>query len=220
MKLGAHLSGSLVTSGVFQNISGTGGSGVPPLQQFVQVPQASTFAELGLAEEKVYIRPDYRHRQLIQNDFGPDIPAELHWMLAAVDIQFTLIHYDKNVLDYCMSESMGGTINLGGVQQFAGILQPAGVTLGRGLFPQESGCHYISVNILSPQLAFPWRFRTTYLNIQPVEIPLGTERSAVMCNFRAIPYIPLETVFSQQGTPQLDAVSSGIVLWDHQLDVT
>ncbi len=217
--------------------------------------QIAIVSELGLASEGIRISPHYFHTPINADDFGPNVSPEMQWQLAYVDIDMTLIHTDAYVLDVCMAESMGGTIPISGavvssgafsgtlidgVMQRAGILNPAGTLLGNGCEILRSGCHYISLNLTSPVLDYPWRFRHSYINGQPLEIPLGTSVSLYRVNWRCIPYAPLRygvtyrevnsmldnptaimlsgrLVIPTSGVLQ-DVQSSGIVLWDHFLD--
>lgn len=163
--------------------------------------------ELGLASDQVQIIPHYYHKDIYADDFGPSVPPEVLWNIADVNIRMTLIHYDYLVLDDCIANSMGGSAT------GAGQLIGAGDTLGRGCGRQESGNCYISLNLTSPYGQNPWHFPTTYLAEQPVVIPLGTEKSLVQLNWRAIPYDRAVPGFA------LGAVaSSGRILWDHTLD--
>ena len=90
----------------------------------------------------------------------------------------------------------------------------------------------MSVHIASPVEAKPWRFPTAYLTNRPMELPLGTSRSLVILNWRAIPYKPptRPTVISEAIVVGLrppvvttitrfgdapDVSSDGVVLWDH-----
>lgn len=166
----------------------------------------SAFFELGLASEGIRITPRYVHTDLRVDDFGPEIPAEVLSMLSEVNISMSLIHYDRNVADACLAESLG----INGGNFFAGILPPAGSPLGNGLVVGASGCHYISLNLLSPQLQFPYRFRASYLTGPPAVIPLGTEATQLDLNWRTIPYVPQ--------IADREVSSSGVVLWDHTVD--
>jgi hypothetical protein len=154
--------------------------------------------ELGLAADKISVTPRWKNEDIHVDDFGPFIPPEVLWMLADVNIRMRLIHYDQAALQICLAESMGGSvfgffapgrpapaINQGPID---GLMAGAGSLLGNNCAPLASGCHYISLNLLSPVLGVPWRFPTAYLDAQPVVIPLGTEASIVDLSWRAIPY--------------------------------
>src|SRR5947209_4341466 len=98
--------------------------------------------ELGLPEGKIVITPKFIHKNVIIDEFGPDSTADVRTMCHEVKIDMTLVHYDQWVLDTVMDESMGGAPL---ASRFAGVLPPAGHTLGRGLVPGASGCHYMSL---------------------------------------------------------------------------
>ena len=121
-------------------------------------------------------------------------------MLADVHIRMSLVHFDKDVLSACISESMAGGDE--------GDLAGAGTPMGGGAGLGADGNHYISVNLLSPVLDNPWRFLACYLSEQPVQYPLGTERSLVALNWRCIPY----------GLVAAETKSANTILWDHELD--
>lgn len=163
--------------------------------------------QLGLAEGQVTITPQINFRDVYVPDFGPNVPADVLWMLSSVRISMTLIFYDPTVLDICIAESMGGSTpnpsgNLfidgrGGAGlagpglnpvYYGGTLMGAGVPLGGLKQIFDSGWHYISTTLTSPELGLPWCFPKTYLNQSPVEIPIGNDCSKVRLEFTAIPY--------------------------------
>jgi hypothetical protein len=173
-------------------------------------------SELGLSVDAVRITPRFIHADVKCDDFGPDIPAEVRWQLAEVGIRMVLLHYDEDVLDICLRESMGG----GNVLGAAGTMSPAGRPLGRGLPLLASGNNYISLNLTAPILDKPWNFPASYLTGPPVEIPLGVGVTAAVCNWRAIPYKPLVgsgRTFVLSGHTQ-EIASSGVPLWFRALD--
>jgi len=184
--------------------------------------ESGTLHELGLAVDEVRITPTYHHRDISPDDYGGQAPAEVMTLLAEAEIRMRLVHYDVDVLDAVLAESQG----LDGALFFAGRLAPAGTLLGG--FSQRvagriaSGCHFMSLNILSPQLNFPWRFPAAYLQQPPIDLPLGVRRTLVDLNWRAVPYtVPPLTVLPVVGNPigPGEILSSGVVLWDHTLDV-
>jgi hypothetical protein len=180
--------------------------------------------ELGLAIDKINISPVFYQRNIYVDDFGPNVPAEIACQIAEVNISMTLVHYDKRILDWCMAESMGGVVVkrvFGGPEfEFAGTLAGAGVLLGNNLPLQASGGHFISLNLTSPQLSFPWRFPASFLTTTPLVIPLGTEKTMAVCQWKAIPYAPVERPSLSGVMSGQELVSSGITLWDHSLDGT
>lgn len=166
--------------------------------------------ELGLAEGPIKIVPKFIHKGMAIDDFGPDIPAEMRWMLAEVSIHMTLIHFDPSILDDCVTESMGGQSSAPQAGTFVG----AGTPMGGGVKPLQKGCHYISLNLASPLLLLPWRFPTSYLAESPFEFPLSTEKSAVTLHWKAIPY-----AVHGSNDPTFELKSAGTVLWDRTADV-
>jgi len=166
----------------------------------------TNLSELGLAQNEVRITPNFHHLDIYADDFGPEIPAEIHWMLADANISMTLVHYDNTILDYCLQQSIAG----GGNPTNEGTLAPAGTPMG-GFVPfLASGYFFVSLNIISPVLGQAWRFPSAYLSENPIVLPLGTKRSLVELNWRAVP-------FGTHSTGEIS--SSGVVLWDHIVQI-
>ena len=164
--------------------------------------------ELGLASDEILVVPHFSHRDLHIDDFGPDIPPEVLWMLSTVSIHMTLVHFDNDILRTCITESMAGGTE--------GTMVGAGTPMGGGADIFSDKNHYISLSLSSAQLLLPWRFRSTYLAELPVEYPLGTGASLVRLNWRAIPYYPpTSTGDLIAGTAYR---STGRVLWDRSHD--
>lgn len=155
---------------------------------------------LGLTSDQVRISPKTYYKPIHVDDYGGEVPADLLFMLGTVDISFTLIHFDRTILDTCISESMaGGTV---------GTMQAAGTPMAAS-FPAGAGSnHFLSLSIASSVGNKPWTFPTAYLSEQPIEFPLGNDRSLVACNFRAFPYNP----YDNNG----EVFSSGAPLWQYQ----
>lgn len=182
-------------------------------------PNASSLPklwELGLTDEQgiVQIVPRWRNKQVFVDDF-PEVPIEQLWMLASVTIRMTLIHYDSEVLDGVLANSMGGGLIAGeaSFNGYAGYMAGAGKPLGGGTGLQERNNFYISLNLLSPVGQMPWRFPAAVLSESPISIPLGTRATAVQLVWLAIPY---KSPISNGSGVELS--SAGTPLWDHTLD--
>lgn len=184
-------------------------------------------SELGLSSEEISVSPRYYYQDWYVDDFGSHVPAEVQWKLADVTVGMTLIHYDPVVLDICLDEAMGG--GSAPIGEAGDVLAPCGLPLGNGLPLFSSGCHYVSLNLTSQVLGKNWRFPASYLLGPPLRIPLSTKATAVVLEWRAIPYIA--PVTSGPSLTQPDAIaingaayiprelqSSGVRLWDHELD--
>ncbi len=184
--------------------------------------------ELGLATESIRVFPRFSHQDVRADDFGPHIPADVMTLLADARISMTLIHYDDGVLNLAMAESFGRTMN----PARTGTLAPAGSMMGNGLPLLVSGNHFMHLNLVNanpaavifgPQMT-GWRFPAAYLTDHPVEVPVGTETSKVVLNWRAIPYRPLYTQAVLSGSDNViglvsqEILSSGAVLWDFNVD--
>lgn len=174
-------------------------------------------SELGLASEAIRVTPRFVHQDMRADDYGPDVPADVLWGLAEVQVRTPLVHFDPDVLDACLNQSMAGGL---GPRNLPGIMAPAGRPMGALLPLFSSGCHYVQIGLTSFRVAQHWRFVAAYLTGPPVEWSLGTEKSVVVCNWRAIPYAtpPTETVFlSSGGVNRPGEVSaSGLVVWDRK----
>jgi hypothetical protein len=176
----------------------------------VKGPQGSAIAsisQLGLTVSPIRVTLDVRHRDINLDAWGGEIPADTQFMLAAASISMDLVHVDRDVLSACIKLGMAGA---GGVGNNEGQLARAGLRMGGGLARFASGNNYIGLNISSPVLALPYRFYFAYLTGTPVDIPLGTEKSIIVCNWRAIPYTQ-DPWNSGQG-------ATGTVLYDNTLD--
>jgi hypothetical protein len=205
-------SGSL-SGGVIVSIPATSGVGLIS-------GGISEMVDLGLCEGPITVRPRFFHKPMRVDDFGPYGSPEVMWNLAECDVEMTLIHYDREILDIVVSESMAGSIS--------GFLIGCGVPMGGGLPLYASGNHYVSVNLLPPppdgiNPYIPYFFPSCYLAEPPVVIPLGTTRSSVMLNWKAIPYtypVP-ESIFTSSGGAQMtyqEILSSGSILWNNSIE--
>jgi hypothetical protein len=174
----------------------------------LSVDGQSALHELGLSSEGVTVTPRLVHRDVNADDFGRDVPADVRWMMADAEIGMTLIHYDREVLEKCLRESMGGAALIG-------MCGAAGLTLGRGRALLTSGCRFVSLNLLSPVEEHPWRFPAAFLAGRPAQVRLGTKVTGAVLSFRAIPYRDPNT---SVGTFNQNLHSSGAVLWDHTAD--
>lgn len=176
-------------------------------------PTGSTIAttqEFGLAADPVRITPVFRHRDINVDAWG-EAPADIQWMLAEVQVSFTLIHMDRAVLDECLRLSMGGPSAIGQMSR-------AGTRMGNNVVWPAVGNKFIQLFLSSPIGAKSWRFFFSYLTNPPMEFPLGTEKSMVPVNWRVIPY-PLASTSTAsdpanvQGTSILGATN--YQLWSH-----
>lgn len=153
-------------------------------------------SELGLATDNIVIAPQINFKNVIVNDFGPEVPADVLIMLSSVKIYMTLIHYDTEVLDTCIGETMGNSQLLRALASedgdetiyIGGMMGPAGQPLGGIKRIFDSGWHYVSVNLSSQILGQPWTFPKCYLNSLPVKIPIGNDLTQVYLEWTAIPY--------------------------------
>ena len=172
-----------------------------------------TLTEFGLSDGPVTWSQDSRFLDIAVDAWGQEIPPEVQYLLGAVNISMTLVHYDEDVLDEVQRLSMAGG---GGVGTAVGLLPRAGARMGNNLprfgFDAVTGLgnNFIGLNLASPVDLKPYRFFYAYLIPPAVEKPLGTHRSLTRLNWRAIPY----TV--DPWNAGLGAFGQG--LWDNILD--
>lgn len=225
IKFGAHLSsGALTTSGVCIPPNNPFPAAINPIigDQLPsgQSPSYCTY-ELGLTADAIRIMPKFIHADVKTDDFGPDVPAEVMANIAELMVTLNLVHYDRYVLDVCLSESLGGVNFVPGQGGFMGYsLAGAGTLLGRNRLAGASGCHFMGLNIISATGdEWNWRMPTSYLVQQPLVMPIGTRRSIATLSWRVIPYRPMTATLVGSGVYAIsEAQSSGSVLWDHGVD--
>lgn len=162
--------------------------------------------ELGLTDQS--IRIGIRTNRLkIRVDAMGDAAPESQFMGASATIAMALVHFDYDVLEACIQESWGSS-------PAVGALGHAGSLMGnsKALFAPGgvNGNHFISVNIVSALGMRSWRFFYSTLSENPVEFPIGTERSLVSLNWDVLPY-SIDPWNNGQG-------SYGITLFDHGND--
>jgi hypothetical protein len=179
--------------------------------------------ELGLTTDEIKLQFNFKHIDQKYSEWGDVIPPDVMWNISDVIITMNLIHFDDIVYDFCFAESMGGAV----VSSPAGVdplnfykagtaLSPFGSMIGNNVQLGQSGCHFISLNILSEQEGKPWRFPSAYL-IGP-NFPLGTKTSVTQAQWRAIPYSPYTLTQSTINDVLISGVNGPVVLWDHTLD--
>jgi len=166
-----------------------------------------TLQQLGLAVGDVTITPNFKHLDINVDAWG-EAPADVQWMLADVTIAMTLVHFDRTVLDTVLALSMGGG------QSAVGQMARAGRRLGSNTASLVNGNSYIRLNIASPIGQKPWRFFSSYLQGPGMEMPLGTKRSLMQLNWRAVPF----TTDPAQVNAGFIFGATNYPLWDHALD--
>lgn len=175
----------------------------------------SDITQLGLTAEPVRIVPVYSHRDIYTDGFGPNVPVDTLWNLGECLLYMTLVNFNVVTLGTCMRAAMGGgNLDLNDDTNLQGFMGPTGRPLGFGRPIGAANNNYTTIHLYptgdSPY--YPYRFLACYLNSQPLEIPLGTERSLVRVCFRVIPYQPL--TLEDGTTPQEVSNVSGLALFD------
>lgn len=142
----------------------------------------ATTTALGLSDVGIRITLNTRYDDIMVDAWGQEVPVDVQTMLSDAQINMTLVHFDRGVLDVVLALSMGG----GGIS--IGQVVSAGQRLGQGLPIFSPGNSLISLNLTSPVGNKPFLFPTTYLTGPGMEYPIGTKRSIVNLNWRALPY--------------------------------
>jgi len=184
-------------------------------------------SDLGLTEGPITFTPKFNHRDMLVDDYGPFVPAAVQSQMTSVDVSFTLIHYDQEVLQLCIEESMGNAAGAPTAGGLAGTFVGQGRPLDAGRNMFMSGNCMISLNLFSITSGIlPIRVRSTYLANQ-VPFPLGTQVQAVQLTWRGIPYQPPLLSGGEVASGGIvihdnviwrmrrEMTSSGAILWDH-----
>jgi hypothetical protein len=166
-------------------------------------------SELGLAVNEVKVTPTYVHKDMIVDDFGPDVPPDVMFMIAFITVTMTLVHYDDDALETCVQLAMGNHVDsdLNPVVE-EGELVGMGTPLGKGKPLFAEGNCLIELTLTSPQLEKPWRFPAAYLVGEVKDEPLGVRAKQVPLRWRCIPYRTLDDG---------ELVSQGTRLWYRSL---
>ena len=152
------------------------GNALVTVQQPAAAPGSTllTSQELGLADGPIKVRPRFRHYDIKADDFGGEVPPSVLWMLGECFLDMILVHVDMTILDLCVREAMGG--------------QEPTALAGAGT-PMDG--HYVVVTVQGQGAGNSYSIANAYLADDPIEVPLGAERSLVRCKWRGIPYKPV-----------------------------
>ena len=142
---------------------------------------------LGIAEGPIRITPVYHQEGIHTDSMGPRMPVEIMSELAEMKISMTLIHFDRDILDVCVSEGLCGY----DVNDETSSRDKAGFLMGNNLALLASGNHFLKMGIESHVAGKPWRFEAAYLDGNPFDFPLGTDRSKLLLNWKAISYVTM-----------------------------
>lgn len=160
----------------------------------------SSVVTLGVAADPIEISYNFNHQDQHTDRFTNEKPVDVMWMGGDAIIKINLIHFDNDILDTAISESMDGYSPNNGSTGIPGL------TLGHNLAPYASGCRYMGLGLTS-SITSGRSFPTCYLHQQPVQVPLGTKRSIVQVQFRAVRYAKMNT----DGT----VAESASLLWEY-----
>lgn len=166
----------------------------------------ANLSELGLTDHSIRIGIQ-NHRLKIRVDTMGDAPPESQFMGASASVTTVLVHFDSDILDFCIQEGWGSSPAFGQLGHAGSLM---GNNKARFAPGGVDGNHFIGLNIISARSMRPWRFYFTTLADNPIEFPIGTERSLVTVNWDALPY---STDPWNNGNG-----SYGIPIWDHTAD--
>lgn len=161
-----------------------------------------TLSQLGLTSDPIQVSVEYRTLEIQVDAYGR-VPPEAQSMGMVARIQMNLVHFDVSVLNACIQATNANA-------PAVGALGHAGTLMGGGVARFQPGNNYIGLNIQSAIGTQPWRFYYAYLANNPLQWPLGAERSIVPLTWYAVPY-SVDPWNNGQG-------SYGVVLWDNTLD--
>ena len=162
-----------------------------------------SLSQLGLADSPIVVTPNFVTDDIIVDAWGPTIPMDVQTFLQDCTIRMTLVHFDPAVLEVCEMLSAGGASAVGSTVR-------AGTRMGGGVARFAAGNNFIGLNIASPVAGRPYRFYYAMLSGPSVSWPLGTKRSIVQLNWRAIPFT-VDPWNSGTG-------ATGAVVFDHTAD--
>lgn len=140
----------------------------------------SSLTNLGVSDSPIVVTLTGKHDDIITDPTGSMVPCDIQTFVGEASIVFTMIHYDRAVLDTLYALSVGGTA--------PGTMGRAGQIMGNGLARLASGWLFVGMNLTGPVAGSGWNFKACYL-ADSYSMPLGTERSATRATFRAIPYV-------------------------------
>jgi hypothetical protein len=166
----------------------------------------SSRTELGLTDQSIRIQIKTQRLQIRVDAMG-DAPPESQFMGASASVSMTLVHFDSAVLDACIQESWGSSPARGQLGHAGSLMGSNKVLFAPGGI---DGNHFISLNLVSAPGKQSWRFFHSTLSQNPIEWPIGTERSLVTLNWDSLPYT-IDPWNSGNG-------SYGIAIWDNGND--
>lgn len=137
---------------------------------------------LGVTEGDIMFNPRFLTKDIYCDKLGPMVPADVIRQLIDVRIRMTLVYFDRDVLDVCIQEAQAD------YDFNTAANNTAGRTLGGNHSLYASGCHYMSLCILSPTAGWPLRFMASYLEGQQ-QYPVSVTRSKVQLDWRAVAYM-------------------------------
>jgi hypothetical protein len=162
--------------------------------------------ELGLADGPINVSLKFNHEDIKVDAWG-NAPPEIQWMLAEATVSMNLVHFDQDILDAVVNESMAGAPAFGQMRR-------AGARMGnnkaRFAAGGSDGNHFIGLNLTAPVNSKPWRFYYAFLAQSPAVFPMGVQKQVAQLQWRVVPYT--------QDPWGGGTGAQGSILWDRVLD--
>lgn len=168
--------------------------------------EIGSLTDLGLCSDSISVRIESDRKPIIVDAYGSK-PPESQFFGAMAAVSHTLVHFDPVILNVCLRESWGSSPALGAMGHAGSLMGNGLARFGPG---GVFGNHFIGLNIISALGAPVWRFLNSYLADNPIEWPLGTEKSLVRCDWQAVPY-SIDPWNNGNG-------SYGVQIWDQTAD--
>ncbi len=164
----------------------------------------SHVCELGLARDQIFVSPKLYHQDLHPDDLGPSSAGETLFMGGECLVRMDLIHWDEDIFEMCMVESMAGGFTP--ANSIAGLSTPTSPVSGMAgvkglLFPQSSGTSFGTTGggLGGRPPGFPGQLR--YLGagtLGPVGQPMGRGRPVLSSGCH---YMMLNVMSPKDGLP-------------------
>lgn len=140
----------------------------------------SSLSNLGVTSGPINVIVQDSVDDILTDPTGKATPIDAQTMGGIATISFSLLHFDRAILDAIYALSVGGTA--------PGTMGRAGQVMGNGLARLASGWLFFGMNLTAPVAGSGWNFKACRLGDQ-YSFPLGTERSVVGVTIKAIPYV-------------------------------
>lgn len=140
----------------------------------------ASLSNLGVTDSPIQVTMHDNVDDIITDPTGKMTPIDAQTMGGFATINFSIVHFDRAILDALYALSVGGSA--------PGTMGRAGQVMGNGLARLASGWLFFGMNLTAPVAGSGWNFKACRI-ADSYSWPLGTERSAVAVQVKAIPYV-------------------------------